>query len=76
MPEIWRKLEDILKIPHTEPVLSQSVNRYIFNQLLLLHFTHQEGPNTTKEWAVMSGEEEAAIRFAGGFVALKLKKHS
>ena len=53
----------------------QSVNRHIFSEVLLQHFVSAsedcQGLNT---WASLSAEEETAIRYAGGYVALKLQK--
>lgn len=39
LPSIWGKFEEKLGLPHTKAVLMQSVNRYIFNEVLLQHFT-------------------------------------
>ena len=49
--------------------------RYIFNEVLLRHITPEHNiQSSAKAYAQLSADEEAAVRYAGGFVAMKLKK--
>ena len=58
----------------TKPVIMQSVKIY-FNEVLLQYFARDnDSLSTSKIWAPMSSEE-AAIRYSGGFVAMKRMKY-
>ena len=72
----WRQTEAALGVPPTEAVVLQSINWFIFNELLLIHFSVAcpSDRHDSKGWGAMSGDEEASVRYAGGYVAMKLKK--
>ena len=77
LPDIWRRTEQTLGLPPTKAVILQSINRFIFNELLLKHFAvacPSDHNSSTKDWGAMSADEEASVRYAGGYVAMKLKK--
>ena len=76
LPEIWNKSLAELEITST-PVLLQSINRLIFNEILTEHFStnHASSAMSSRPLSVhMSSEEENAIRYASGFVTMRLKK--
>ena len=78
LPNIWKELFTGLSMPLPSPLLLQSinVNRHLLNQTLLSVFSAAVG-TTCKERAptTMMSDEENAIRYASGYVAMKLLKH-
>ena len=75
LPGIWRRIEAKLSILPTKAAMAQSVNRFIFNEVMLRHFTPEHVQiSSPKACTELSTDEEAAVRYAGGFVAMKLKK--
>ena len=75
LPGIWRMIEAKLSILPTKAAMAQSVNRFIFKEVMLRHFTPEHVQiSSPKACTELSTDEEAAVRYAGGFVAMKLKK--
>lgn len=76
---IWRKHETALGLPCTKAIHLQTINRLIFNELLVQHFSvvgdTPEPKSTSSAWASMTVDEEEAVRYAAGYVSMKLKKH-
>ena len=57
------------------PLLLQSINRRIFEQLLIEHFSETTSTSLSsaeKRASAMNAEEENALCYVGGYVALKL----
>lgn len=75
---IWRKYETGVGLPRITTLTLQTVNRFIFNEMLVQHFAVEvavEEPRSTSDtWTEMSVEEEEAVRYAAGYVSMKLKK--
>ena len=64
---------DDLGIPCKNPVLVQTVNRHLFNEILIQFLTSRSTPKQpTQEHIAMSATEENAIRYASGYVPFKL----
>ena len=59
------------------PVLLQSVNRRVFEHLLIEHFVESTGALSASfvtEVPLMIAEEENSLRYVSGYVALKLMR--
>ena len=70
---LWKKVFDDLGIPCKNPVLVQTVNRHLFNEILIQFLTSRSTPKQpTQEHIAMSATEENAIRYASGYVPFKL----
>ena len=70
LKDLWRQLFTELEVATVQALTMQSVNRHLFNLLLLE--TSILSYETTP--VVMSSEEENAVRYASGYVAMKLMK--
>ena len=76
LPDIWRKLSHELKIPTINSPQQQAVNFRLFKKLLVDAFasvTATPGAMSRKR-TNLSSEEDNAIRYASGFVSVKLVK--
>ena len=63
-----------LQLPAVKTVLVQSVNRQILNTLLVRLKTATSQSPSRSTVPVLLSEEENAIRYASGYVAMNLKK--
>ena len=77
LPNLWKELFIRLSMPLPSPMLLQSVNRHLLNQTLLSVFSVTETAATNREQVTttMMSDEENAVRYASGYVAMKLLKH-
>lgn len=72
---LWKKLFEDFEIPEQNPVLVQSVTRCLFNEVLIKFFIAKATPDQPmKPPIAMSAAEENAIRYASGYVPLRLLK--
>ena len=76
LPNLWKELFTGLSMPLLSPLSLQSVNRHLLNRTLLSVFG-VAGKAASKERApaTMMSDEENAMRYASGYVAMKLLKH-
>ena len=88
LSDSWACLYFSLGLPFSDPLLSQCVNRRVFESLLQLHIQHlitSSGSNASRmeekemehqqeplKRPVLSVDEENALRFACGFIPFKL----
>ena len=78
--DIWACLYCALGIAFDDPILSQSVNRRLFEAMLLRFLRAQQGADEgrifqgagTQVAQPLSGDEENALKYAAGFVPFKL----
>ena len=76
LPNIWKELFTGLLMPLPSPLLLQSINRHLLNQTLLSVFSAAvRTANKERAPTTMMSDEENAIRYASGYVAMKLLKH-
>ena len=72
LPFLWEALCTRLGIPTVKPLISQTINRLLLNQVLY------EGASAktllNHKHPTMCFEEENAVRYAGGYVALKVMR--
>ena len=66
---LWTALCVDMSLNSVCPLLLQSVNRRIFEQVLIEHFSET---TSTSLSSAEKAEEENALRYVGGYVALKL----
>ena len=78
LPDIWMRIAAQLACPPTKAAVMQAINRFIFCELLLKHFScidaTQQHETSIKEWKDLFPDEEMAVRYASGFVTNKLMK--
>ena len=72
LPNLWKELFTQLSVP---PLLLQSINRQLLNQTLLVVNSVTETTNKEQTSVTMLSDEENAIRYASGYIAMKLLKH-
>lgn len=76
LPLIWQSLSTALKLPPVNPFQMQAVNRHLFQEVLI-HYSSlstvnaQPIPPPTPR-TLLTIKDENAIRYAGGYVAMKL----
>ena len=75
LPNLWKELFSGLLMPLPSPLLLQSVNRHLLNHTLLSVFSVAGPANGQRASITMMSDEENAIRYASGYVAMKLLKH-
>ena len=75
LPNLWKELFTGLSMPLPCPMLLQSINRHLLNQRLLSVFSVAVTTNREQAPTTMMSDEENAIRYASGYVAMKLLKH-
>ena len=73
LKDLWRQLFAELEVATVQALTTQSVNRYLFN-LLLLETKSSSSLSYETTPVVMGSEEENAVRYASGYVAMKLMK--
>ena len=69
---LWNQLFTELQIPVVPALTTQTVNRHLLN--LVLTEGKSASVQTEAEPVVMGSEEENAVRYASGYVAMKLMK--
>lgn len=76
LPLVWQCLSKKLKLPEINTHQQQSVNRRLFDQLLVKQLApvEDQGPRLTVKRAHLTCEEDNAVRYAAGYVAMKLLK--
>ena len=75
LPNLWKKLFTQLCVPLPSPLLLQSINRQLLNRTLLIVYSVTESTNKEQTSVTMLSDEENAIRYASGYIAMKLLKH-
>ena len=70
---LWRQLFTELEVATVQALTTQSVKRHLFN-LLLLETKSSSSLSYETTPVVMGSEEENAVRYASGCVAMKLMK--
>ena len=73
LKDLWRKLFTELEVAAVQTLTTQSINRHLFN-LLILETSSSSSLSCKTTPVVMSSEEENAVRYASGYVAMKLMK--
>ena len=73
LKDMWRQLFTELEVATVQALTTQSVNRHLFN-LLLLETKSSSSLSYEITPVVMGSEEENAVRYASGYVAMKLMK--
>ena len=77
LPALWSALCVDVSVNCPCPVLLQSVNRRVFEHLLIEHFSESAGASSASVVTgvpLMTAEEENALRYVSGYVALKLMR--
>lgn len=73
LPSMWSQLFTKLQVPPVSALRMQSVNRHLLN-LILVEEKSAPSSQTEPGPVVMGSEEENAVRYASGYVAMKLRK--
>ena len=79
LPEVWKHLYEKLKLPVIIVLQQQSVNRHLFEQILVETFssTTSQVPKPVDKRVDLTCEEDNAVKYAAGYVAIKvLKRYS
>ena len=77
LPTLWMDLFSDLSLGSASPLLLQSVNRSVFEQMMVDHFAESveaSGGSSVAELPTMNAEEENVLRYVSGYVALKLMR--
>lgn len=77
LPTLWMGLFSDLSLGSVPPLLLQSVNRNVFEQAMVEHFAEPveaSHGSSAAELPTMNSEEENALRYVSGYVALKLMR--
>ena len=77
LPSLWTALFSDLSLNSVSPLLLQSVNRIMFEQMIVEHFAESvetSCSNSVAEAPTLNAEEENALRYVSGYVALKLMR--
>ena len=77
LPPVWSRLFVSLGMNSVCPLLLQSVNRRVFERRLIDHLASSHPSCSSEAGAapsVMNAEEENALRYVSGYVALKLMR--
>ena len=77
LPTLWMGLFSDLSLGSVPPLLLQSVNRNVFEQMMVEHFAkpvEASRSSSAAELPTMNSEEENALRYVSGYVALKLMR--
>ena len=77
LPDIWNLLTTKLGQPQLEPLQHQAVNRIMFDSLMKEHITlhlPQATAGAAPEKKTLLADEQNAIRYASGYVVMKLSK--
>lgn len=77
LPPLWMALFSDLSLSTVCPLLIQCVNRNIFEEMIVEHFAESVAAscsNSATEAPTMNAEEENALRYVSGYVALKLMR--
>jgi hypothetical protein len=73
VPKLWNTLCIDLKLPALKSVTTQSVNRQVLKQVLQEAAASSQAASAFKKESVsMCSEEENAVRYACGYVAMKV----
>ena len=74
LPSVWKSLSQKIELPQVIPLQQQSVNRHLFETILVdIARSSKPTPVAAKRHLVqLSTEEDNAVRYASGFVAMKL----
>lgn len=73
LKDLWRQLFTELDVATVQALTTQSVNRHLFN-VILLETKSSSSLSCEATPVVMGSEEENAVRYASGYVAMKLMK--
>lgn len=76
LPEIWKSFTTGIKLPQLEPLHAQAINHQLFTSSLkeILLQQPQVSEKTSSQKPTLMADEENALRYASGFVAMKLLK--
>ena len=74
LPIIWKKITDTARIPALPALDYQAISRHLFNYFLVEHYKVLKPSTQTLSGVTILAEEENAIRYACGYVAMKLQK--
>ena len=76
LPELWYGLFEVdsAVIPKLSPLVYQNVNQRLYEDLIKSHLSSQSTGTPTGIPPQLTGDEENIIRYAAGYVALKLLK--
>ena len=77
LPTLWMGLFSDLSLGSVPPLLLQSVNRSVFEQMMVEHFAESvetSHGSSAAELPTMNSEEENALRYVSGYVGLKLMR--
>ena len=77
LPFLWKKVFTDLGVEEERQVVLQSINRLLFNAILLRDFSSTYATSTAEpaKKPSMCSEEENAVRYASGYVVRTLKRH-
>ena len=74
LEDVWKKLFTDLRVAPVAALTRQSVNRHLFNILQVEATSTTSSGQCDSTPVVMGSEEENAVRYASGYVAMKLMK--
>ena len=74
LPAIWKKLTADAGIPPLPALEYQSISRHLFNYMMVEYFRAEHSGESAVPTITILAEEENAIRYASGYVAMKLRK--
>ena len=74
LPSLWTALFSNLSLNCVSPLLLQSVNRIMFEQMMVENFVEASYSNSVALVPTLNAEEENALRYVSGYVALKLMR--
>ena len=76
LPSVWKSQSQRIELPPLIPLQQQSVNRHLF-ETIILDIAKLSKPTLVAAKSVqLLTKEDNAVRYASGFVAMKLMKNS
>jgi hypothetical protein len=74
LPTIWEKVTADAGIPPLPALEFQSISRHLFNYIMVEYFKAEQTGRSDVHEVTLLAEEENIIRYASGYVAMKLGK--
>ena len=71
LPAIWKKMSADAGIPPLPALEYQSISRHLFNYMMVEYFRAEHSGKNAVPTITILAEEENAIRYASGYVAMK-----
>lgn len=73
LPSLWEALCTMLGLPILRALTCQTVNKQLLSQVLQERTSSSQGPSRKRQ-VTMCSEEENAVRYASGYVAIKVMR--